>query len=85
MNLEAADLQAVPGRFVHVQVTDGVLQASLGAALRDWLGDGGDIELGHLGIVVCAAAGSCQLPQLFLLLHEAADGTTRGGYGAILN
>lgn len=52
MRTVSADLQSVPGRFVHIELADGVLQAGLGAALRDGLGDGVHIELGDLQIVV---------------------------------
>lgn len=77
----AADLQTVPGSLVHVQVTDGVLQAGLGAALWDWLGNGVDVEVGDLEVVVRSAVRAGHLPQLFLLLHMAADRTRGDGHG----
>lgn len=68
----AADLQAVPGCFVHVELIDCVLQAGVGAALRDRFGDGVDVELGDLGVVVGPTAGTCQVPHLLLILDKAA-------------
>lgn len=62
---------------MHVEVADGVLQAGLGAALRDRLGDGVDVELGDLWVVVSPAAEARRLPQLLLLLHVTADRTRR--------
>lgn len=71
----ATDLQTIPGHFVHVEVADGVLQAGLDSALWDWFGDGVDVELGDLGIVVCSAAGPRHLPKLLVFFHRAADRT----------
>lgn len=48
MRSASTDLQSVPGRFVHVELADGVLQAGLAATLWDGLGDGVHIELSDL-------------------------------------
>lgn len=65
---------------MHVQVADGVLQAGVGAALWDWLGDGVDVELGDLRVVVGPPAGARHPPQLLLfLLHVAANRRTWRG------
>lgn len=47
-----ADLQPSPGHFVHVELTDGVLQVGLGSALRNGLGDGVNVELSDLWVDV---------------------------------
>lgn len=62
----SADLQSVPGHFVHVELTDGVLQAGLGAALWDGLGDRIHIEVRDLQVVFGLSAG--RLPWLLLRL-----------------
>lgn len=64
----STDLQSVPGLFMHVEVADGVLQAGLSAALRDRLGNGVDVEMGDLQVVVQTIAGAWRLPQLILVL-----------------
>lgn len=53
---------------VHVQVPDGVLQAGLGPALRDRLGDGVDVELSDLWVIGSPAAWTQNFLELLVLL-----------------
>lgn len=69
----AADLQAVPLLLVHVQVADCVLQAGLGAALRDGLGNGVHVKLGDLRVVVGATAHTWTVPDLLLFRSAVSN------------
>lgn len=52
---------------MHVQVTDGVLQAALDPALWDGFGDGVHIELGDFWVIVGPVAHTWNLPNVLLL------------------
>jgi len=67
-------LVAVPGGPLHVELTDGVLQASLHAALGDGLGDGVHVELGHFQVILRFLPAHRHGAVRFPIIHHVAGG-----------
>lgn len=67
-----ADLQSILCCFVHVKITDGVLQAGLCASLWDRFGNGVHVELSDFWVVVNLGAWPWHLPELFILFQMTA-------------